>query len=611
MRYLQPARHQPVEREAVRGDGGARRHAPVASLTDRLLDLQRTAGNYAVQVLLRSTGIPGLRVSRPDDARERAADRIAESVMRSPEPAAGRASRRTAVPERDGASSLAPGLLSGSGRPLPASVRRYFEPRFGSDLGAVRVHTGAEADRSADSMNAAAFTIGRDVVVHSDSYAPGTDDGRRLLAHELAHVVDRQPGPPTVFRTPAAPEYHGVTGRHDPARVRIDPIATFVPSVHLPPATVNVVITDPDVKHITWELYDPKDQMVDGWTTLPGNESSTTRPFTLRASRFAEGQVAGTYLLRCTGLNARHEPIVYADHKLAVLQPVGTEISADDYDTVDIDALSQGRPTFDGGFGSRAFRRFVYEGREISKSEAAQRMVGNLVREDHSRSFYDPDKRWAVTASMLGFDTGVTIRDELWMVLSSEPRDRDMQLAILRGSETAGGGRFGGYGGPFGYRTGGRGSAGRGSPGRGGVTPKPRPGVGAGLGEGPVQETFRSLGGVRQGYKVRVCNDATVVETPTSVSNVGLNARYQGGAFTDPSTKTVWLHESMVGQNGVTRSWGSKLNMRQVMAHELGHAETGSFDCAVASRTGANAPGLTAAERQGLLNDALKIDKVK
>jgi hypothetical protein len=67
----------------------------------------------------------------------------------------------------------------------------------------------------------------------------------------------------------------------------------------------------------------------------------------------------------------------------------------------------------------------------------------------------------------------------------------------------------------------------------------------------------------------------------------------------------------MVGQNGVTRSWGSKLNMRQVMAHELGHAETGSFDCAVASRTGANAPGLTAAERQGLLNDALKIDKVK
>jgi hypothetical protein len=47
------------------------------------------------------------------------------------------------------------------------------------------------------------------------------------------------------------------------------------------------------------------------------------------------------------------------------------------------------------------------------------------------------------------------------------------------------------------------------------------------------------------------------------------------------------------------------------MAHELGHAETGSFDCAVASRTGANAPGLTAAERQGLLNDALKIDKVK
>ena len=64
-----------------------------------------------------------------------------------------------------------------------------------------------------------------------------------MLGHELAHVVQRQPGTPTVFRTPAAPEYHGVTGKHDPARVKIDPIATFVPSVHLPAATVNVAIT--------------------------------------------------------------------------------------------------------------------------------------------------------------------------------------------------------------------------------------------------------------------------------------------------------------------------------------------------------------------------------
>ncbi len=339
--------------------------------------------------------------------------------------------------------------------------------------------------------------------------------------------------------------------------------------------------------------------MADGWSTLPGNPTSTTRPFTLRASRFTEEKVAGKYVLRCTGLNARHEPVVYADREFAVRQPVGTEISADDYGHVDIDALSQGRGTFDGGFGSQAFRRFVYEGREITKSEAARRMVGNIVRHDHPRSFYDPGKRWAVVASIIGFDTGVSIRDEVWHKLSIDPRDRDMALAVLQGSEAGlGGGRFGG---PLG---------GRSSPGRG-TTPKPRPTAGLGLGEGKTQEMFRALGGIRQGYKVRICNDTTVVETATSRSNIGLATRHQGGALTDPSTKTVWIHESLIAQSGVTRSWGSKLNVRQVIAHELGHAETRSFDCAVASRTGANAPGLTAAERQGLLDDALRIDKVK
>lgn len=77
------------------------------------------------------------------------------------------------------------------GRELPESVRAFFEPRFGRDFGAVRIHMGPDADAAARSINALAFTIGRDIVFRHDSWAPGTAAGARLLAHELAHTVQQ------------------------------------------------------------------------------------------------------------------------------------------------------------------------------------------------------------------------------------------------------------------------------------------------------------------------------------------------------------------------------------------------------------------------------------
>ncbi len=72
-----------------------------------------------------------------------------------------------------------------------AATRGFMEPRFEQDFRHVRVHTGASADTSARSVNALAFTQGRDVVFRSGQYAPHTSNGRRLLAHELAHVVQQ------------------------------------------------------------------------------------------------------------------------------------------------------------------------------------------------------------------------------------------------------------------------------------------------------------------------------------------------------------------------------------------------------------------------------------
>jgi hypothetical protein len=83
-------------------------------------------------------------------------------------------------------------LQSSAGRPLEAGVRAFFEPRLGHDLGGVRVHVGAHAARSADAVNALAYTVGQDIVFGAGRYDPSSNAGRGLLGHELAHVLQQR-----------------------------------------------------------------------------------------------------------------------------------------------------------------------------------------------------------------------------------------------------------------------------------------------------------------------------------------------------------------------------------------------------------------------------------
>ncbi len=85
-------------------------------------------------------------------------------------------------------------MIRGGGKPLSESERIYFEPRFGRDFSQVRVHTDTRAANSARAVNARAFTTGRDVVFGAGQYAPGTGEGRKLMAHELTHVVQQTHG---------------------------------------------------------------------------------------------------------------------------------------------------------------------------------------------------------------------------------------------------------------------------------------------------------------------------------------------------------------------------------------------------------------------------------
>ena len=107
---------------------------------------------------------------------------------------------RPSAPEIRGALSAPPiihEILRSPSQPLDPPTRVFFEARFDHDFSQVRVHVGAKAAESARAVNALAFTVGSDIVFGAGQFLPGTAEGRRLLAHELAHVVQSAGRPAT------------------------------------------------------------------------------------------------------------------------------------------------------------------------------------------------------------------------------------------------------------------------------------------------------------------------------------------------------------------------------------------------------------------------------
>ncbi|MDX8398715.1 MAG: DUF4157 domain-containing protein, partial [Gallionellaceae bacterium] len=82
--------------------------------------------------------------------------------------------------------------LKGGGQPLDPATRSFFEPRFGHDFSGVRVNSGGNASEAAKSVNARAFTLGSNMVFGSGQYQPESAEGKRLLGHELTHVVQQK-----------------------------------------------------------------------------------------------------------------------------------------------------------------------------------------------------------------------------------------------------------------------------------------------------------------------------------------------------------------------------------------------------------------------------------
>lgn len=184
--------------------------------------LQRTIGNQAVQQFLEAGAVQTkLKVGRPADAAEVEADREAEVVAASSSDSSRESTNDGALsgndsglhrvsstlhrsPSRPGLDTIPPiveeGLRS-PGQPLDKDTLADMEKYFGHDLSDVRVHANAKAAESAQAVRARAYTVGNDIVLGKGQNTQRTVEGKKLLAHELTHVVQqRQGGAPSLQR---------------------------------------------------------------------------------------------------------------------------------------------------------------------------------------------------------------------------------------------------------------------------------------------------------------------------------------------------------------------------------------------------------------------------
>ena len=211
-------------------------HSPYETIASHY-SVQRLLGNQGVRPLIQAR----LKIGKSDDKYEQEADQVASRIMQIPEVRVSNLSRSNAsVQKKCAACAAGNGLckkcakknsnasinthadsntlgvqrkknqttqnavgqssselqaqvdaLNGRGQGLNQSTRNYFEPRFGYDFSHVRVHTDAHAANSAASIQAAAYTIGKNIVFGAGHYAPQSPVGKRLLAHELTHVVQQ------------------------------------------------------------------------------------------------------------------------------------------------------------------------------------------------------------------------------------------------------------------------------------------------------------------------------------------------------------------------------------------------------------------------------------
>ena len=188
-----------LSRKPQQAGGRAPRTTPPSILPtaqERLLDLHRKVGNQAVTRMLRPSQVPAS--ARPDDEsqhfRPPEAAAWAASVILAATADESEARRLARQVPRELPTNLASSHSRGPTVPneAPNAFLRQMSTRFGHDFSHVRIHTDSAADAAASAVRASAFTFGEDVFFRAGRYEPGTPEGRHLIAHEFAHVVQQR-----------------------------------------------------------------------------------------------------------------------------------------------------------------------------------------------------------------------------------------------------------------------------------------------------------------------------------------------------------------------------------------------------------------------------------
>lgn len=230
-----------------------RQSAQPQSALHPALELQQQAGNQAMQQLLRAGIIHAkLIVSQPEDPEERQADAMADHILRSQTGPGVPGSTCSCSNEEEmcdecrqkhtatimrkesgpGLPSVSSGVLSrmrqSTGHPLDLSTRSFFESRFGRDFGGVRVHTDSSAESSASALRANAYALGSDIYFAAGKYTPGTQDGRRLLAHEITHTVQHSHSAGQLAESTLSRQRVAIGRTHDPLEAEADMVADSV-----------------------------------------------------------------------------------------------------------------------------------------------------------------------------------------------------------------------------------------------------------------------------------------------------------------------------------------------------------------------------------------------
>lgn len=229
-----------------------RQNVPTTAVTaEQGRDISNTQNTQEWFQYARYLGIQAkLDISQPNDPDEQEADRVADKVMRMADGSVGldnlsssrtnklnracdhcdedQSIRRSAsgAAESNPASARFQVPARHTGQALSSSTRQFFEPRFGQDFSQVRVHADGSAAESARAIRARAYTHQDQIVFGQVNYAPETDSGKQLLAHELSHVLQQSITPTGVSKVQRKAEGSVISGNGDQ---KIGPVQNRLP----------------------------------------------------------------------------------------------------------------------------------------------------------------------------------------------------------------------------------------------------------------------------------------------------------------------------------------------------------------------------------------------